>query len=968
MTLTRTAMVGTAGIVIVCGAGHFEARWAAPRFAQQAYVKGLNTDANDLFGSATAMDGETAVVGAAVQANNAGAAYVFVRNGGTWSQQAYLKPSDAATQLAAQFGHAVAISGNTIVVGAPNHGPGGAAYVFVRNPATGAWSEQQRIKVPPPSINGTAFDSFGTSVGISGDTIVVGAYAEDSNATGVDGDKVNNLALESGAAYVYVRTGTVWTEQAYLKASNTQPSDNFGFSVGISGDTVVVGAFREASNATGVDGDQTNNSAPQSGAAYVFQRTGTTWEQHAYLKASNTNTGDIFGFTVGISDGTIVVGARIEASNATGVNGDEFNNLESTAGAAYVFVRGDGNWTQQAYLKASNTLAGFGHQFGYSVSISGNVIAVGAPEEDGGSSGVNGDQNDASITGSGAAHVFVRHGTSWSHHSYLKASNPAFDDSFGYAVGVSGSTVIVGALNEDSNATGIDGDQENDSALQAGAAYVFHLPNTAPTVSAAAIARWPDTIGSFTIASATDAEDGASLLDLVISSANPSNGVTLTNVSDAAGTLSGDVTVASDGSTASFAISATDVWGAVGTGTFTVTVVPRVIITPSVDPAPNADGWHNVPVTVHFVVENSTLPICEEFMRIDFDTAGHTMTCTASNAGGTVSETVTVHVDRTPPTGTASRTPAANANGWNKSDVTVAFTCADSLSGQVSPGATEIVSTEGAGQSRTFACADIAGNVVPLSITGINIDKTPPVVVAGTVAGSPNPVMVNTPVALTANLTDAGSGGLARAEVTLGAGTYSLLSAASNDSASVTGTIGPFAEPGVLEACVRATDVAGNQSSDECTLIAVFDPSAGYVTGAGTVDSPAGALIGSEAAGTARFGFQSKYARGATVPSGNTQFRFRAGDLDFDSTAYEWLVVAGARAQYKGTGTIRNRSGSFGFILTVIDGDQPGGDGLDKVRMKITGPDGVVYDNQIGSLDSADPSTAIASGHVVIRR
>jgi len=154
----------------------------------------------------------------------------------------------------------------------------------------------------------------------------------------------------------------------------------------------------------------------------------------------------------------------------------------------------------------------------------------------------------------------------------------------------------------------------------------------------------------------------------------------------------------------------------------------------------------------------------------------------------------------------------------------------------------------------------------------------------------------------------------------------------------------------------------------EATRIAVYDPSGGYVTGAGTFESPSGALAGSTLTGTARFGFQSKYARGATVPTGNTQFKFRAGDFEFDSISYEWLVVAGARGQYKGTGVIKNQPGTFDFVLTTIDGELPGGGGLDKFRIKISSPGGVVYDNQTGAADSADPSTVIASGHIVIRK
>ena len=156
--------------------------------------------------------------------------------------------------------------------------------------------------------------------------MVVGASGEDSNATGINGDQTNNSASDSGAAYVFVRNGVTWTQQAYLKASNTDAGDLFGYSVAVSGDTVVVGAYGEDSNATGVNGDQTDNSARDSGAAYVFVRNGGTWTQQAYLKASNTDGGDGFGYSVAVSGDTVVVGAFGEDSNATGINGDQTNN------------------------------------------------------------------------------------------------------------------------------------------------------------------------------------------------------------------------------------------------------------------------------------------------------------------------------------------------------------------------------------------------------------------------------------------------------------------------------------------------------------------------------------------------------------------------------------------------------------------------------------------------------------------
>ena len=155
-----------------------------------------------------------------------------------------------------------------------------------------------------------------------------------------------------------MRSGGTWRQQAYLKASNTGARDFFGVSVAISGGTVVVGAHGEGSSATGVNGNQSNNSAIGSGAAYVFTRTGTNWAQQAYLKASNTQASDLFGVSVAISGNTAVVGAYGEDSAAVGVNGNQNDNSAPSSGAAYVFVRSGGTWAQQAYLKASNTGAG----------------------------------------------------------------------------------------------------------------------------------------------------------------------------------------------------------------------------------------------------------------------------------------------------------------------------------------------------------------------------------------------------------------------------------------------------------------------------------------------------------------------------------------------------------------------------------------------------------------------------------
>jgi hypothetical protein len=330
-----------------------------------------------------------------------------------------------------------------------------------------------------------ASDLFGGAIAISGDTLVVGASLEDSNAVGVDGNEADNSASSAGAAFVFVRTAGVWSRQAYLKASNTGSLDGFGASVAISGDTIVVGASGEDSNAVGVNGNEADNSAAGAGAAYVFVRTAGVWSQQAYLKASNTEAGDSLGTTLSISGDTLVVGAALEDSSAVGINGNQADNSAADSGAAYVFLRTVGVWAQQAYLKASNTDAN--DNFGYSVSISVDTVVVGAFFESSDATFVNaslsggsGTQADNSAVKAGAAYVFLRSTGAWSQQAYLKASNTETGDFFGRSVATSGNTTVVGAISEDSNATGVNaplvggpGTQEDNSLTSAGAAYIF---------------------------------------------------------------------------------------------------------------------------------------------------------------------------------------------------------------------------------------------------------------------------------------------------------------------------------------------------------------------------------------------------------------------------------------------------------------------------------------------------------------
>jgi cysteine-rich repeat protein len=467
----------------------------AAQLAQYAYGKASNTDAGDGFGASVALSGDTLAIGAWLEdsaaqgvggnqaddsAPDSGAVYVFRRAGTTWQQEAYLKASNPGA--GDNFGYIVALSGDTLAVGAwledsAAQGVGGnqaddsapdsgAVYVFRRTGTS--WEQEAYLK----ASNTGAGDFFGQSVALSDNALAVGAFWEDSAAQGVGGNQADNGAVDSGAVYVFRRTDTGWQQEAYLKASNTGASDLFGIRVALSGDTLAVGAHSEDSAAQGVGGDQVDNGAPDSGAVYVFRRMGTSWQQEAYVKASNTGAGDLFGASVALSGETLAVAATLEDSAATGLNGNQADNSAAASGAVYVFRRTGTAWQQEAYVKASNT--GAGDYFGYSVELSGDTLAVGASNEDSASQGVGGNQADNGATDSGAIYMFRRTGVAWQQQAYVKASNVGASDRLGYSAALSGDTLAVGAIYEDSEATGVNDNQTDDSALQSGAVYIFH--------------------------------------------------------------------------------------------------------------------------------------------------------------------------------------------------------------------------------------------------------------------------------------------------------------------------------------------------------------------------------------------------------------------------------------------------------------------------------------------------------------
>ena len=378
-------------------------------------------ETNDQFGYNVSISGDYAVIGAYTEDANggqSGSAYIFERDGaGVWSEVQKLTASDGSSLD--YFGFSVAISGETVVIGADydddNGSASGSAYVFERD-GVGFWSETQKLIASDAAAN----ERFGYSVSISGNTVGIGAAYDDD---------VDAATIDAGSAYVFERDEAgVWSQVQKLTASDGAGGDLFGKSVSISGDTLVVGA----------DYDDDNGSA--SGSAYVFDRDGGGfWSETQKLTASDGSSVDYFGWKVSISGETMVVSA----------NYDDDNGLNS--GSVFIFERdGAGVWSEAQKLTASDGAEN--DQFGRSVSISGNKVVIGV------------DADDDNGGNSGSAYVFERGGAgNWSEVQKLTASDGAASDFFGRSVSISGETVVVGGHGNDDNGSG------------SGSAYMFDL-------------------------------------------------------------------------------------------------------------------------------------------------------------------------------------------------------------------------------------------------------------------------------------------------------------------------------------------------------------------------------------------------------------------------------------------------------------------------------------------------------------
>lgn len=436
------------------------------------------------------------------------------------AQQAYLKP--LVIDTIDVFGSRVATDGQTVVVSSPwedsasktnalnNTAPyAGAAYVF--SCSSGEWVQQAYLKAAHPDED----DYFGSPApAVSGDLVAVGCTSDDSLATGINGNSADNSGWYVGAVYVYRRSGSVWVQDAYIKASNAETNDFFG-TLALDGNTLMVCASGEDS---GDVNDPSDNSVDGAGAVYVFERIGGVWSEQAYLKSPAPAEDEGFGYSIDLDGDRAIIGTRdsgpvyvfhrvggVWAHEATltpdlpiqddqfgrtialsgdvavvgaywddsGVIGDPSDNSMASAGAVYVFRRSGSGWSQEAYLKHPEPTAG--DVFGCNVDVDGDRLLIGSWGDDGSTIGLGGSPYVDGIGMSGAALLYRYAAGVWTLEEYIKSSNSNQRDQFGASVALKNDLAIVGAPWEDGGDTGVNGDQADNSLEYAGAAYVFDL-------------------------------------------------------------------------------------------------------------------------------------------------------------------------------------------------------------------------------------------------------------------------------------------------------------------------------------------------------------------------------------------------------------------------------------------------------------------------------------------------------------
>ncbi|MDF1592228.1 MAG: hypothetical protein P1P89_11980 [Desulfobacterales bacterium] len=588
-TITATGPGGTATADVTVT--------VSPRPSNEYKITAGDATAYDHFGNSVSISVDYAIVGAKFdQPYYSGSAYIFKRDGTSWIEQTKITPSDTPSHYH-RFGWSVSVSGDYAIVGAPHDDhagdQSGSAYIFKREGTT--WTEQTKLI----GSDVVATDYFGYSVSISGDYAIVGAWE-------FDGGRYRY----SGSAYIFKRDGTSWTEQAKLKPSDAGAGDMFGYSVSISGNYVLVGAYGN------------NDAGSNSGSAYIFKREGEAWAQQAKITASDAGYIDLFGKSVSISGDYAIIGADWDSDFAV------------KSGSAYIFKREGTIWTQQTKITASD--ASEYDYFGNSVSISDGIAVVGAYG------------NDDAGSDSGSAYIFKRNGEDWIEQIKLTSNDSAYHDWYGISVSVSGNYVMIGA------------EYNGDS----GSAYIYDLSTPSVTITA-----FPEIIQTGEAAT------------LSWSAAN----VDSISIAPGIGTVSaeGSVTV-SPQQTTTYTITAT---GAGGTVTDSVTVyVVDPAIPPSVGISANPDtilagssftlSWSASNATSCVIESNIGSVAISGSMQVS-PAATTTYTITATGPAGTATGSVTVAVNQpVVPTVGISATPEILQVGgtatltWNSTNAT----------------------------------------------------------------------------------------------------------------------------------------------------------------------------------------------------------------------------------------------------------------------------------------------------------
>jgi hypothetical protein len=689
--------------------------------------------------------------------------------------------------------------------------------------------------------DGKENDYFGWSVSVDGDTALVGTMNAGENYTGV--------------AYVFVRNGSGWTQEAKLLADDGEASDAFGLSVSLDGDTAVIGAPSDDHN------------GENHGSAYVFVRNGSTWSQQAKLIPSDGSASgqvSVDGDTILIGGGS---GAYVFVRNGStwsqqakllpddwpywvksvSLDGDTALVGAYLNNSTYVFVRSGTTWSQQAKLLANDGEAG--DNFGLSVSLNEETALIGA----------NGD-NVFGLT-SGSAYVFVRSGTTWSQEAKLLASDGSEGDRFGYSVSLDGDTAVVGAFN--------DGEQGTTS----GSVYIFERSESG----------WSQ-LGKLL------ADDGAAGHFFGLSvSANEGTVLIGAPYDDDQGLHSGSAYVFGE----------------------------------------------NINLSPTIAADNSEVTVNEG---------------TEAQNNGTVSD----------PNGDAVTLSASVGTVDNNSDGSWSWS---------------YVTSDGPADSQTVTITADDGNggtaqtTFELAVTNIE-----PTIDQITVPSTPIDIN-NQPISVSGTFTDPAGASDQPYTCTVDYGDGNGPQDGTITDKTCKGLYQIYAEPGVYQITMDVKDKDGGTGSVAATdLVVIYDPSGGFVTGGGWITSPEGACqfeaCTSDTTGKANFGFVSKYKKGAKTPTGRTEFQFKAGGLNFHSSSYDWLVIAGPNAKYKGVGTI-NGSGNYGFILTATDSDVNGGGEVDTFRIKIWDKDNddlVVYDNKIEASDDSYDGTELGGGNIKVHK